>query len=46
LKKLQVVQEPLQEEQLGAAVTFINNGDIDALRSADASWKSLQARLA
>jgi aminoglycoside phosphotransferase family enzyme/predicted kinase len=46
VQKLQVVQEPLQEEELGAAVTFNNNGDIDVLRSADDSWKSLQARLA
>lgn len=46
LKKLQVFQEPLRDEELSAAVTFINDGDIDALRSADEAWKSLEARLA
>jgi hypothetical protein len=46
LIKLQVFQEPLRDEELSAAVTFINDGDIDALRSADEAWKSLEARLA
>jgi len=27
-------------------VTFINNGDVDALRSDHQGWKSLDARLA
>ena len=45
LKKLQVFHEPLSGEELNAAVTFLNNGDIDALRSADEAWKSLDARL-
>jgi predicted kinase len=39
LKKLQVVQEPLRDEELGTAVTFVNNGDVDALRSEIESWK-------
>jgi predicted kinase len=46
LKKLQVFQEPLRDEELRAAVTFTNNGDVDALRSADEAWKMLDARLA
>ncbi|MCR4299337.1 MAG: AAA family ATPase [Gallionella sp.] len=46
LQKLQVVQEPLSGEELSAAVTFINNGDATALRSADEAWKSLDIRLA
>ena len=45
LKKLQVFHEPLSGEELDAAVTFLNNGDIDALRSADDAWKLLDARL-
>ena len=45
LNKLQVVQEPLQEEELSAAVTFINNDDIEALRSTDTAWKTLEERL-
>jgi predicted kinase len=45
LKKLQVFHEPLSGEELNASVTFLNNGDIDALRSADEAWKSLDARL-
>jgi len=46
LQKLQLAQEPLRDQELSAAVTFINNGDVDALRSADEAWKSLDARLA
>ena len=46
MQKLQVVQEPLRDDERVAAVTFINNGDIDALRSADEAWKMLDARLA
>jgi uncharacterized protein len=45
LNKLQVFQEPLQEEELSNAVVFYNNGDIDVLRSADISWKTLEDRL-
>ncbi|MGA7595009.1 MAG: AAA family ATPase, partial [Gallionella sp.] len=41
LEKLQEFQEPLQGDELGTAVTFFNNGDIEALRSADATWKTL-----
>ncbi|MDP4027852.1 MAG: AAA family ATPase [Gallionella sp.] len=46
LKKLQVFQEQLRDQERVAAVTFINNGDVDALRSADDAWKALDARLA
>jgi aminoglycoside phosphotransferase family enzyme/predicted kinase len=45
LKKLQEFHEPLSSAELNAAVTFVNNGDIDALRSADEAWKSLDALL-
>lgn len=46
MRKVQVVQQPLRNEELGSAVTFSNNGDITALRSADESWRLLDARLA
>jgi aminoglycoside phosphotransferase family enzyme/predicted kinase len=46
MRKVQVVQQPLQDQERDLAVTFINNGDIAALRSADASWQLLDARLA
>ncbi|TXT20745.1 MAG: hypothetical protein FD134_2848, partial [Gallionellaceae bacterium] len=46
LRTLQAAQEPLQEEELAAAVTFTNNGDTDALRTAGESWALLDARLA
>ena len=46
MQKLQVVQEPLRGEELSAAVIFLNNGDVAALRSADEAWKLLDARLA
>jgi predicted kinase len=46
LQKLQVAQEPLLDEELVDAVTFINNGDVDALRYAVEGWKSLDANLA
>jgi aminoglycoside phosphotransferase family enzyme/predicted kinase len=46
LQKLQVAQEPLRDQERVAAVTFINNGDVDALRSADEAWKMLDACLA
>jgi hypothetical protein len=46
LRTLQAAQEPLQEEELAAAVTFTNNGDTDALRAAGESWALLDARLA
>jgi uncharacterized protein len=45
LRKLQVAQESLRDEELGTAVTFINNGDVEALQSANEAWKSLEARL-
>jgi aminoglycoside phosphotransferase family enzyme/predicted kinase len=43
LNKLQEFYEPLSGAELESAVTFVNNGDIDALRSADEAWKSLDA---
>ncbi|MDD5383821.1 MAG: AAA family ATPase [Gallionella sp.] len=46
LRTLQAAQEPLQDEELAAAVPFTNNGDIDALRAADEAWRLLEARLA
>jgi uncharacterized protein len=46
MQKLQEVQEPLLDKERAAAVTFVNNGDIDALRSADTAWKMLDERLA
>lgn len=46
MRKVQVAQQPLRNEELSSAVTFINNGDIAALRSADKSWQQLDARLA
>jgi aminoglycoside phosphotransferase family enzyme/predicted kinase len=46
MQKLLDVQEPLRDEELSAAVTFTNNGDIDALWSAEEAWNSLDARLA
>ena len=45
MRKVQVVQQPLRNEELGSAVTFINNGDMAALRSADEAWQLLDARL-
>jgi aminoglycoside phosphotransferase family enzyme/predicted kinase len=45
MQKLMDVQEPLRDQELNTAVTFINNGDVAALRSADEAWKSLEARL-
>ncbi len=46
MQKVRVVQEALSAEEQNAAVTFNNNGDVAALRSADAAWKILAARLA
>ena len=46
LQKLQLVHEPLRDHELRDAVTFINNGDVAALRSADDAWRLLDARLA
>src|SRR5574340_342680 len=46
LRALQAAQEPLQDEELAAAVTFTNNGDADALRAAAAPWTALEARCA
>ncbi|MGA9666429.1 MAG: AAA family ATPase [Gallionella sp.] len=45
MHKVQTMQEPLRDQERLAAVTFVNNGDIDALRSADAAWKSLEERV-
>jgi predicted kinase len=46
LQTLQAAQEPLQGEELAAAVPFVNNGDTDALRAAGESWGLLEMRLA
>jgi uncharacterized protein len=46
LQKLQVAQEPLRDDELVGAVTFINNGDLVALRTNVKGWKSLDAHLA
>ncbi len=46
MQKLQVVHEPLRDEERVTAVTFINNGDVDEMRSAVEGWKSLDAHLA
>ncbi len=45
MQKLQQVQQPLREEELKTAVTFINNRDVDALFDTG-GWKSLEACLA
>lgn len=45
MQKLLDVQEPLRNQELSAAVTFVNNGDVDALRSAQEAWKMLDANL-
>jgi len=46
LRKLQLAQAPLLDEELADTVIFANNHDIDALRSDSKGWKSLDARLA
>lgn len=46
MQKLQVIQEPLWNEELAAAVTFTNNGDMAALKASGESWGLLDARLA
>ncbi|MCR4303173.1 MAG: AAA family ATPase [Gallionella sp.] len=46
MQKLQLAQEPLRGLELSAAVTFTNNGDVDALRYDNEGWKSLDAHLA
>ena len=46
LQKLHLAQAPLLDEELLATVTFINDGDVDALRSEVERWKLLDAHLA
>jgi predicted kinase len=46
LKKLQVIQEPLSDEELGYSVTFNNNGEITALQYLDEAWETLDNLLA
>jgi aminoglycoside phosphotransferase family enzyme/predicted kinase len=41
LKKLQVIKEPLSDEELGYSVTFNNNGEITALQYLDEAWETL-----
>jgi aminoglycoside phosphotransferase family enzyme len=45
LQKLQAAQEPLMDVELAATVVFINNGDVNALRSAVEEWNSLDKHL-
>ena len=45
LRMLQTAQEPLDDEERSFAVTFVNNGDVDAMRSYDQGWVLLDARL-
>lgn len=45
MQKLQQFQQPLRDEELNATVTFINNGDVNTLRSDIEKWKSLDAYL-
>jgi aminoglycoside phosphotransferase family enzyme/predicted kinase len=46
LRTLQAAQEPLEDDEQAFAVTFVNNDDVDALRSGNQGWKLLDARLA
>lgn len=46
LRKLQLAQAPLLDEELADTITFANNNDVDALRADSKGWKSLDARLA
>jgi aminoglycoside phosphotransferase family enzyme/predicted kinase len=45
LRKLQLAQAPLLDEELADTVTFSNNNDVAALRSDGKGWKSLDALL-
>ena len=45
LQKLQDTQESLWNDELAVTVTFINDSDVDALRSAEEAWKSLDTHL-
>ena len=46
LRTLQAAQEPLRDKEQASAVTFTNNGDVDALRSDNQGWELLDVRLA
>ena len=46
LHTLQTVQEPLNDEERSLAAAFVNDGNVDALRSGNQGWASLDARLA
>ena len=46
LHVLKAAQEPLRDEEQAFAVTFTNNGDVDALRSGNQGWELLDVRLA
>ncbi|HEU0233806.1 MAG TPA: AAA family ATPase [Gallionella sp.] len=46
LRTLQATQEPFRDEEQAFAVTFTNNGDVDALRTTPEPWALLDARLA
>ena len=45
MQKLKIVAQPLKGEELTAAVVFVNNGDVDALRSDVEAWSSFDAHL-
>ena len=45
LRTLQAAQEPLGDDEQTFAVTFVNNGDVDALRMAGKVWGLLETRL-
>lgn len=45
LQKLQNAQEPMQDHERAVAASFLNNGDIDELRSNMDAWKSLDAHI-
>ncbi len=46
LHVLRAAQEPLDDEERCLAVAFVNDGNIDELRTAEEAWGLLEARLA
>ena len=46
LRTLQAAQESLNDEERSLAVIFVNDGDVDALRTTVDAWELLDARLA
>lgn len=45
LHALQAAQEPLNDEERSLAVAFVNNRNVDKLRTVEEAWKLLEARL-